>query len=438
MNTPDPLAGSWSTFLRPSLGDWQARAAALGRWLRARAERGLLPYDRRLVGAPVPWVTLHERNGQAIEGLNFATADYLGLSTHPLVRQAAVDAIGRHGTLGGGCAALAGHHVSSHALAERLADLTGMSHVFLTSSGWAAGFGALRALVRPGDGVLLDEQAGSGLLEGAAASTRHVHRYRHLDTEHLSRWIDRLRTRTRGGSLFVATPSLFPADGASPDLPALVAACRQRGATLILDVSHDLGCIGPGGTGECGVQSVVGAADVIVGSLAKTFASTGGFVAVGGADAADYLRTYAPPHAFSSAPSPAQVAAATAAAEVIAGPEGGARRAALRRAVLAFRAEFSRRGLALAGAPGPIVTLPVARESIGRAAVRLCAERGFLITLLEPPVAPPGRAALRLQMMAGHEPALAPEVAAAGAAALREAGAIPRRSRARIPPDPED
>lgn len=438
MHTPDPLAGSWSQFLRPSLGDWRTRAAALGRWLRARAERRLLPYDRRLVGAPVPWTTLRERGGRTTEGLNFATADYLGLSTHPLVQRAAVDAIGRHGTLGGGCAALAGHHDSAQALTEHLARLTGLPHASLTSSGWAAAFGALRALVRPGDGVLLDEQAGSGFLEGAAASTRHVHRYRHLDIEHLGRWLDRLRSGTPRRSLFVATPTLFPVDGASTDLPALVATCREHGATLLLDVSHDLGCIGPGGTGECGVQSVIGAADVVVGSLSKSFASTGGFVAVGNADAADYLRAYAPSHAFSSAPSPAQVAAASAAAALIAGTEGAARRAALRRVVLAFRAEFSRHGLALAGDPGPIITLPVAHESIARTAVRLCADRGFLLTLLEPPATPPGRAALRLQLMAGHEPALAPEVAAAVAAALRGAGAAPRRSRARISPAPED
>jgi 7-keto-8-aminopelargonate synthetase-like enzyme len=323
-------------------------------------------------------------------------------------------------------------------LAERLGDLTGLRHAFLTASGWAAGFGVLRALVRPGDGVLLDAHAGSAFLEGAAAGTRRVHRYRHLDIDHLGRWLERLRSRSPRAGLFVASPSLFPADGAAPDLPALLAVCRQHGATLILDVSHDLGCIGPGGTGECGVQSVVGAADVIVGSLAKSFASTGGFIAAGNAEAADYLRAYAPSHAFSSAPTPPQVAAASAAAEVIVGAEGDARRAALRRAVIGFRAEFARQGLALAGAPGPIVTLPVAHESVGRAAVRLCAERALLLTLLEAPAVAPTRAALRLQLMAGHEPALAPEVAASVAAALRDAEAPPRRLRAKLSPAPED
>ena len=412
MNTTvDPLSSTWATFSVQTGQSLSARVAGFTAWIKARTDQGLLSFDRRLIGAPMPWATIRERNGEVHEGLNFVTSDYLGLSTHPQVKQAAQFAIGRFGTHSAGTAALAGTHTTAATLCEGLSRLVQLPHVALQPSGWMAGYGAIRALVRPGDIVLLDEQAGSGLREGALRSTPRVLRYHHLDIDHLQRCLQRLRARQTDDFILVATPSLFPTDGAAVDLAALRSVCRSFDAVMLVDMAHDLGCIGPDGTGEAGLQSVAGAFDVVVGSLAKTFASTGGFVASARTDLGDYLRAYSPTHTFSAALTPAQIASASAALQLVRSPEGAARRAALQRAAVALRAALSRHQIRLTGTPGPIVQIPIGSEAHGRHVARRCAESGLLVTLLETPLVPRGQCALRLQVMAGHEPALFPEVA---------------------------
>lgn len=407
----DPLSCTWAQFSAQSGLPLSARLAAFTAWLKARTENGLLSFDRRLVGAPSPWATVRERNGDLHEGLNFVSSDYLGLATHAQVKQAAQFAIHRYGTHSAGTAALAGTHDSALGLCEGLAHLVGLPDISLHPSGWMAGYGALRALVRAGDVVLLDEQAGNGLREGARHSTPRVQHYRHLDIDHLEHHLQRLRARKADDFILVATPSLFATDGATVDLAALRSVCRTYDAVTLVDMAHDLGCIGPGGTGEAGLQGVTGDFDIVIGSLAKTFASVGGFVATARADLGDYLRAYSPPRAFSSALSPAHLAAASAALHLVRSSEGAARRAALQRASVALRAALSQHHFTLAGAPGPIVQVPIGSERDGRRVAQLCAERGLLVTLLESPLVARNACALRLQIMAGHEPALLPDVA---------------------------
>jgi len=412
MNTAiDPLSCSWNHFSVRSTLSFSTRVAALAAWVKARTASGLMPFDRRLTGAPVPWTTLRERDGEQREGLNFVSSDYLGLATHPQVKQAAQSAIARFGTHSAGTGALAGTHGGADELCAGLSRMTLLPHVGLQPSGWAAGYGALRAILRPGDTVLIDEQAGSGLLEGARNSTHRVHRYRHLDIEHLQRWLQRLRAKDPHGLILVATPTLFPIDGAAVDLVALRQVCHTFDALLLIDVAHDLGCTGPDGTGEAGLQGLAGQFDLVVGSLAKTFASTGGFIATARADLGDYLRAYSPAHAFSAMLSPGQIAAASKAVQITRSAEGAARRTALQRASSALRAALSQHRHHISGAPGPIVQIVVGNTRIARLATRLCAEEGILLTLLEPPVVHSGACALRLQLMAGHEPALFPDVA---------------------------
>jgi len=371
-----------------------------------------MPYDRRSMEAPKPWSTVRDRNGTVYEGLNFATSDYLGLATHPKVKGAAVAAIQRFGTHSAATAALAGMTDEADALALALGKALHQPYVSLHSSGWAAGYDAMRAFVRPGDAVLLDAHIGSGIFQGASAATRHVYTYRHLDLDHALAWMRKLRARRAHTALFVATSSVFAGDGACSDLSALQPLCQEFDATLAVDVAHDFGCVGPRGGGEIEVQSVLGKIDLVVGSLAKTLASNGGFIATRQADLRDYARAFSPTHVFSAALGPAQIAAAGAALSLVESPEGASRRAALRRTVLALRASLSEYHLAPIGTPGPIVAVPIGAEFLARETVRLCSERGVLLNLLEYPAAPRGKARVRLQPMAGHEPALMPEVAA--------------------------
>lgn len=370
-----------------------------------------MPYDRRLLESPKAFSTLRERNGAVYEGLNFTASDYLGLSSHPLVKQAAMAAIHRFGAHSAGSAALAGMTEGSDALARDLGKLLHLPHVALFPSGWTAGYGAMRALVRPNDVVLMDACISSGIRSGATASSCRSVTFRHLDTDHARFCLRRLRALHKNQAIFVATCSLFPIDGTSADLTSLHTLCEEYNACLIVDAAHDTGCIGPEGGGELELQSLQGKIPVVIGSLSKSLASNGGFVAVQQAELCDYVRACAPTHLFSSALSPAQVASASQALAIVRSPEGSARRAALRRAVIALRAALVENALEPGGSLGPFVVVPIGSEVVARHAVRLCSEQGVLLTLLETPLVSRGKSRLRLQLMAGHEPILMPEIA---------------------------
>lgn len=387
------------------------RTLAFSSQFEWRTQQNLLPYDRRMLEAPKPYSSVKERNGAVFEGFNFASADYLGLSTHPLVKQAAASAIHRLGSNSAGSAALAGMTDGSDTLARNLGNLLQMSHVALFPSGWAAGYGTLRAMVKPGDTVVMDAGTSSGVRCGAAASTRRLLTFRHLDIDHAHRCLRHLRATRARQAVFLVTCGLFPVDGSSADLSSLKQLCLEFDACLIVDVTHDFACTGSRGAGEIEIQSLLGKVPVIIGSLSKALATSGGFVAVEEADLCDYIRARSPTYLFSSALSPAQVAAATQALAIVSSPEGAARRAALRRSVIALRAALVQEGLGPGDAFGPIVVIPIGNESVARHTVRRCAERGVLLNLSEYPLVPRGKSQLRLQMMTGHEPSLMPEIA---------------------------
>lgn len=407
---PDPLTRRPPVLAPGSGAPLPARVSGLAAWMRARDAAGLAAAEVRLAGGVDAWMEVQEADGRIREGLNFTSCDHLGLCSHREVREASAGALRRFGPHSAGPAAAAGLHVLAEPLCAGLADLTGLAHVIAMPSGWAAAYGAMRALAGRDDVVLLDAHAGGAMREGARASGAALHPFRHTDLTHLAQRLRRLRTARPRALIVVATPALFPNDGSTPDLTALRRLTREHQATLMVDVGHDLGCTGPGGRGELGLQEVEDLPDVIVGTLARTFASNGGFVATGSADLARYLRHYSPTHVGSTALSPPQLAAAAAALRIVRSGEGAARRAALQRAAITLRTALCRPWLR-PESPGPILALTFPDETVAPVAAWLCAEEGVLVTPLEPPHTVRGTSALRLHLMATHEPALLANVA---------------------------
>ena len=417
---PDPLAGSWRDFLTEPGADLAAKTAALTAWTDARVRFGGFPFALRLTGAPGPVVAIRGLDGTVQSGLNFSSHDYLGLASHPEITHAACVAIARYGVHSAGSAALAGTFECGEELEGLLAEHLAMPCITLHPSGWAAGYGAVRALVRATDHVVIDRLASNGLQEGAGAATPQVRRFRHLDCRHARKKLAAIRARDRANGILVITESLFAVDAGVPDLMGLQTLCREFGALLLVDVSHDLGCLGPGGTGLLGRQGLHGKADIVVGSFAKTFASNGGFVATHRRDVREYLRYFSPPHAFSSAPSPVQIAVVLAALRLVRSAEGDRRRSGLLAAANALRGGLAARGATVLGVAAPLVPVLVGREAVARVAVKLAAEAGVLMNLIEAPLVPRPAARLRLVVTSNHEPA------ACEAAAHQVADAIHR------------
>lgn len=392
-------------FFHGSGPDLTAKARAFMEWSDGRVRYGGFPYAKRLLRAPGPEASLRLADGSVRAGLNFSSQDYLSLASHPAIAEAAGAAIARYGVHSAGSTALAGAMDFSEELEAMLAEHLRTPYVTLYPTGWAAGYGVIRGLVRAGDHVVIDALAHNCLQEGAAAATREVHLFRHLDAGHAREKLVAIRARNPQAGILLVTESLFSMDADSPDLAAFQALAREFGALLVVDVAHDLGCLGPGGTGVLGLQNLVGQVDIVMGSFSKTFASNGGFVASHRREIREYFRYLSPSNTFSNALSPVQLAVVLAAFRIVRSAEGDTRRTRLLAAIQALRGGLAARDLPAMGAPSPIVPVPIGRDDVARVSAGLASEAGVLANLVEYPAVSRNTARFRLQVMSAHEPA---------------------------------
>lgn len=412
------LSGSTLDFIKGPGPDLMAKARALRRWQKNRIDQGYYTYARALAEPPGATTELVMEDGRREAGINFSSQDYLSLASHPRIIAAAKLAMDVFGVHSAGSTALAGNTVAGGALELQLAQFLGYRHACLFPTGWAAGFGVIKALIRETDIVLLDQLAHNCLQEGAMAATPNVHRFRHLDYEHASSKLSQLRAESPDAGILVVTETVFSMDSDSPDLKRLQALCREHSALLLVDVAHDLGCMGPSGLGQLELQNVVGEIDLLIGSFSKTFASNGGFVASNHEALSHYLRFYSPANTFSNSLSPVQVAVVTEALRIITDSEGADRRRRLLRNVVALRDALMEEGTTVLGQPSPLIPVLLGREEFARRAARHVGLEGVLTNLVEFPAVKKNQARLRLQVMADHSPQDCEESAARIARAL--------------------
>jgi len=396
------LHGSLRDYRAPEGPDLIARIAGFYDWQSLRRDHGMWPYARSTSTAPMPRTQALSDIGQPMSGINFASQDYLGLSSHPAIKAAAIEAINQYGVHSAGSAALLGNTTLSLQLEAALSQFLGGREIVLYPTGWSAGYGSVQGFVCPNDHVVMDSLSHSCLQEGAKASTQNIHYYGHLDLDALARKLQRIRSNDLVNGIMVVTESLFSMTSDSPDLRAMRSLCDEFDATLLLDCAHDLGSIGDDGLGHMGLQNMMGAADILVGTFSKTFASNGGFIAVKHRATAEYLKCFSATHTFSNALSPIQAATVLAALGIVQSAEGKVLRRKLMDNVLYLRAALARAGLETMGDPSPVVPVRIGSEPTARLAARHLASMGVIANLLEYPGVPLGGARFRLQVMAGH------------------------------------
>jgi glycine C-acetyltransferase len=365
-----------------------------------------------------------QRNGAGTTGLNFLSQDYLSLSTHPQVVEAAHRTLRDHGLHSAGSGMLGGNSGLSLALEDALAEALDTPHVALFSTGWGAGFGTIAALVRPGDYVVMDTLAHACLQTGAAAATRNVVRFRHRDNEAVRRHLRKIRSRDGQNAILVVTEGLFSMDSDVPAIEELQAICHEWGATLLVDMAHDFGAMGPRGTGSVGAQGMLGKVDLVMGAFSKTFATNGGFLATRSAAVRQFVRVFGGPHIFSNALSPVSAAVVAEALRIVRSAEGDRLRAALFDNIAVLRGELGRRGAEALGEPSPVVPVVVGDAPVARMAAKMIFERGVFVNLVEYPAVPIRGSRFRMQVMAGHSQEQARAAAAVVAGAIHEAREI--------------
>jgi 7-keto-8-aminopelargonate synthetase-like enzyme len=396
------LAGSMRDFRVPGGADLLGRTEGFFRWQDLRRQNGLWPFSRATEDGPKTICAAQDDSGNKMRGVNFASQDYLSLSSHPAIKATAVETIERCGVHSAGSPALVGNTSHSVALERKIAEFLKMDHVVLYPTGWAAGFGVVKGLVRSADHVVMDMLSHSCLQEGASAATNNIHLFRHLDTEYCRGILAKIRSRDQENGILVITEGLFSMDSDTPDLIALQSLCHEYNATLVVDVAHDLGCLGKDGRGHIGMQNMLDKIDVVMGSFSKTFASNGGFVACKSRAVKEYLRFYSAPTTFSNALSPAQAAVILKAFELVESDEGRVLRQQLLSNVLSLRRELQQAGLQYYGDPSAIVCVKMGSESLARLVSRRLPELGLVANLVEFPAVPKGAARIRMQVMANH------------------------------------
>jgi 7-keto-8-aminopelargonate synthetase-like enzyme/DNA-binding response OmpR family regulator len=401
----DPVAaltGSMRDFRELRGIDLMARVEGFYDWQALRRSRGLWPYSKATEQAPLALCSARDDSGVRFSGLNFATQDYLGLSSDPEIKEVAKAVIEEYGVHSAGSSALAGNTKYSLRLERTISEFLELEHTVLYPTGWAAGYGVIKALVGRNDHVVMDGLAHACLQEGAYSATSNVHLHGHLNLTSARRHLNRIRAKDTENGILVVTESLFSMDSDSPDLRALQQLCREYQATLLVDVAHDLGALGQSGRGFIGMQGMTGQIDIVMGSFSKTFASNGGFVACNSPAVKQYLKFYGCSATFSNALSPTQAATVTKAFEIVQSEKGRELRWLLMKRVVQMRDALEAAGLSVIGNPSAIVPVLVGDEALARMVSRRLPELMVIANLVEYPAVAKGNARFRLQMMPSH------------------------------------
>ena len=238
--------------------------------------------------------------------------NYLGLTVHPEVRQAAIEAVKHYGTSCTGSRFLNGTLELHLELEQRLAEWVGKERALVFSTGYQVNVGTISALVGRGDFVVTDKDDHASIIDGCRLSFGTMKRFPHNDLEALDRVLASLPAEA--GRL-VVVDGVFSMGGDIAPLPEMVEICRRHQARLMVDDAHSLGMLG-GGRGTAAELGVTEGVDLIMGTFSKSFASLGGFIA-GDADVIDFVQHHARSLIFSASIPPANAAAAMAALDIM-------------------------------------------------------------------------------------------------------------------------
>ena len=326
--------------------------------------------------------------------------NYLGLTAHPKVKEAAIKAIEKYGTGCSGSRYLTGTLDLHIELERRLAKFFNTEAVLLFSTGYQTAQGIIPTLVNRGEYVVSDKDnhacivAGNLMTKGA---TGEFVRYKHNEMADLEKVLAKLPEDS--GKLIVSD-GVFSTGGEIVDLPELNRIAKKFNARILIDDAHSVGVIGKGGRGTASEFNLEGEIDLTMGTFSKTFASLGGFVA-GKERVINYLKHHSPALIFSASPTPASVAAALAALDILeAEPE--------RVTKLINNAKYVSDALSSAGfnvikGRTAIVPVIVGRDDLAFAMWRKLYDAGVFVNVFISPGVPEGRQMMRTSYMSTHE-----------------------------------
>ena len=274
---------------------------------RAKAA-GVYPYFREIESDQDTEVMI---NGKKV--LMFGSNSYLGLTNHPKIKEAAIEAIKKYGTGCAGSRFLNGTLDMHTQLERRLAKFVGKEEAIIYSTGFQVNLGVVSCLTGREDYIIWDELDHASIIEGRRLSFSTQLKYKHNDMESLEKVlkscpIDKVK--------LIVTDGVFSMEGDVANLPEIVRLAKQYNAAVYVDEAHGIGVFGKQGRGTCDHFGVTDDVDCIMGTFSKSFASLGGFVATDSVTA-NYLRHNSRSYIFSASITPASTAAVSAALDIM-------------------------------------------------------------------------------------------------------------------------
>ncbi len=354
-------------------------------------EEGLYPYFRPIASA--------EDTEVIIEGkkvLMFGSNNYLGLTVHPKVKEAAQRAIEKYGTGTCGSRFLNGTLEIHLELERKLADFMKKERALVFSTGYQTNLGTISALASKEDVIITDKWDHASIIDGTRLSFGEIRRFKHNDMKDLERV---LKSVPENKGKLIVIDGLFSMEGDIADLPGIVELAKKYDARVMVDDAHAIGVLGKNGRGTAEHYGLEDEVDLVMGTFSKSFASLGGFIA-GKEYVINYIQHFARSLIFSASMPPANVAAVSAALDIIINePE--------RRQKLWDNTYRMLNGLKGMGYDTGLSRTPVIPVIIGDDMKtfmiwRELLDNGVYVNPVISPAVPPGRQLLRISMMATH------------------------------------
>lgn len=352
---------------------------------------GVYPYFRAISSDQDAEVTIKGR-----KVLMFGSNSYLGLTNHPEVKQAGIEAIKKYGCGCAGSPFLNGYMDIHVELEQKLANFVGKQNAICFSTGFQSNIGALSAVVGRGDYIICDERDHASIVDGRRLSFATNLKFKHNDMSSLEEVLKKLPDDV---IKLIVVDGVFSMEGDIVNLPKIVELSEKYGASIYVDEAHSIGVLGKEGRGVCNHFNITDKVDIIVGTFSKSLATIGGFVAADN-ETIDFLRHHSRPYIFSASISPAATASVIKALDII-------QREPERLQHLWDMTNYSlnlfrSNGFEIGPTQTPIIPLYIRDMRKTFTITRELLDNGVFVSPVIPPACPPEDTLIRFALMATH------------------------------------
>ena len=392
---------SYDMFMN-SMGEAPIEAERFSEWVKAASKDKVYAFESARLHGQRTEIEIEREDGERLQMLNFSSYNYLGFGYHPRVIQAAKDALDTYGLGAASSPVISGTFDLHKRLEQRLAQAySGMAEkvaASLFSSGYGVNIGVVSAIIKPGNYVVLDQDAHMSLLDGARLSGGKIRYFRHNDPEHLRQVLEEIRNGQ--SRILVCIEGVYSAGGEFGKVAEIGKVAKEYGAQLLVDEAHSALLVGPEGLGVAADQDALELVDYLVLTFSKAFGGVGGAV-IAREELACYLNWYARSRFFSCAIDPAVTAGVLEVLDLAISEEGERRRKRLHENAAHLRAQL-RDHVTLCNSQSWVVPVLFGSETLTLRLNDFLQRQGLDTSIMAFPATPKNEARIRMFVTSEH------------------------------------